>query len=218
MSAMLRRMNLQARTRAQDGRRCLSLRVVRNNFLMVFLITVLVVQELQATPQAYKFDYVGDDSDWWTIDHMLNSLHGSVKIQVREPDAANFRIAGAELGEDEFDTAASKFGKTPIVERGARSGHLRRQACYVAVQNTGNVYLVFEKSWLDFTAYLFADGPDWDGRRLCAVLKNTSLPLTTGSGLHIGESPAEVVSHPWTTELSRQELLILFPFPRRKKA
>ena len=169
-------------------------RVRRRIFLIGLVITALVFPELWGATQSYRFDYEGDDSDWWTAGHMQRPLYGDDKVQARDPDAANFRIAGVEIDEDEFENAASVLGTTPIVERGARSGNLRTQVCYVSVQKSERIYLVFEKSFMNYGAYLFANGPDWDGRRLCTELKNTSVVLKTSSGLHIGESPAQVLS------------------------
>ncbi len=161
---------------------------------MELLIMALISPQLLAATHAYRFDYEGDDSDWWTDAHMQRSLPRGVKLQARDPDAANFRIAGVKLGDDEFEDAASELGTTPIVERGVRSGHLRRQVCYVSVQKSERIYLVFEQSFMSYGAYLFAEGPDWDGRRLCVELKDTSVAVNTSSGLHIGQSPAEVVA------------------------
>jgi hypothetical protein len=160
---------------------------------MGLLITAVILPELRADSRAYRHDYAGDDTDWWTDGHMQMPHYGDDNVQTRDPDAGNFRFAGVDIGEDAFEGAASEYGTAPIVERGARSGNLRTQVCYVSVQESERIYLAFEESYMNYGAYLFVEGPDWDGRRLCTEVKRSSVALSTSSGLQIGQSLAEVL-------------------------
>lgn len=159
---------------------------------LVFCL-VLTNVRLPAVAKPYHVDYQGDNSDWWTSEQMLHHVPKAV-IQAREPAASNFRVAGIELGNDEFSSAASRFGKAPIVERRSPKGHLRRQVCYASHQVSGRIFLIFEESFMEYSAYVFAEGPDWDGRQFCKEVRSPAAAFGTSSGLRVGQPAAGVLA------------------------
>jgi len=132
-----------------------------------------------------------DDSDWWSGLNPKNA-EPEVTIQERELASANFRVLGIGLSEKMFDQASSKLGKTKLVQRGDASAG-REQACYVSSAGSENVFLIFEQGEVDFTFYLFSDPRGWKGMDRCTPSTLISRALATASGLHLGQSPAEVI-------------------------
>jgi hypothetical protein len=133
-----------------------------------------------------------DDSDWWSEGKSFDSeVHA--EPQERELPNSNFRILEISLGDEMFNRAAMKMGKTTLVERG-EAGEWRSQACYVSAEGPEKTYLVFEQGEVDFAFYLFAEGPDWKGRERCLRSTMVSRGLVTGSGLKLGLTPAEVIT------------------------
>jgi hypothetical protein len=47
---------------------------------------------------------------------------------------------------------------------------------------------------VEFSFYLFADGPDWEGGDRCVTSNEISRSLATASGLHLGQTPSQVVA------------------------
>ncbi len=70
----------------------------------------------------------------------------------------------------------------------------RQQACYVSAQDGTKVHLIFERGEVDFTYYLFVDGPDWDGSDRCVRTNLISRSLATASGVHLGQTPSQVIA------------------------
>lgn len=144
------------------------------------------------SPQISNRIRLEDNSDWWSESRTLSS-DPRLRIQKREPAVANFQILGIDLGFDMLSSAATRLGKTTIVERGdAATG--RAQICYVSTEDSGKVHLIFEQDEVGFTLYLFAEGPDWRGSDRCKPSNLISRNLSTASGLHLGQSPSQVMA------------------------
>jgi hypothetical protein len=144
------------------------------------------------TGQKEGHEYLHDQSDWWASDWPVNP-ENAIKTQERELPASNLQILGIELTEDMFVRAAAKLGKVGIVDRGDASTG-RSQACYVSSQDGEKVHLIFEQGEVDYGFYLFVGGADWYGSNRCATSKLVSPSVSTKSGLHLGQSPSEVVA------------------------
>jgi hypothetical protein len=154
--------------------------------LCLGLLTQVLSPDLKASPQGYT----GDNSDWWSVLRTDDSDE-SMTFQKREPAASNFRILTISLGEDMFKQAAAKLGAAGKIQRGdAASG--REQACYVSPGNSKLVHLIFEQGEVNYSFYLFADEPDWQGSEKCLPSQLISRGLSTASGLHLGQTPSEV--------------------------
>jgi len=145
-----------------------------------------LVQENQR-PSAYP-----DNSDWWSG---LNSSDSDevVNIQERELPPTTFRVLGIGLSEEMFKRAAAKLGKTQIIERGDASTG-RSQACYVSSQGSPKTFLIFEQGEVNFGFYLFSDSRPWNGMDRCTPSALVSDEISIALGLHLGQSPAEVIA------------------------
>ncbi len=130
-----------------------------------------------------------DDSDLWSI---LNRSFtwSNVKAQNQDTDNTNLRILGVGVGEDQFDVAKSKLGKSVAVERG-EAATWRHQVCYVA-EGKRNTFLIFERGEIDYSLYLFKGSATWNGSERCVTSELLSSRLKTDSGLQLGQTPAEI--------------------------
>jgi len=133
-----------------------------------------------------------ENSDWWSIRQRSDSEE-IIKTQERELGRPNFQVLGVNLGETMISRAAAKLGKATVIERGDASTG-RQQACYASPASQGKVYLIFEEGELGYTFYLFVGGPAWEGADRCVPSKAISRSLATASGLHLGQTPAQVVA------------------------
>lgn len=181
--------------------------------LPVFLSLAIVAQTDQRL--ALK-----DDSDWWS-DSRVRDAGYSVKTQERVPPDTTYQIAGIELSDDVFSDAAAKLGKVALVERDSESSYRRTQACYVSDDRSGRAFLIFETG--DFPVspsfYLFLDGAEWKGSELCRRSRLVSRSLATGSGLHLGQTPAQVIAILGKPSRQRgNELIYGFHAHRQKSA
>jgi SmpA/OmlA family protein len=139
-----------------------------------------------------------DDSDWWSTLVKFNQLDlsaPSTNTQNGQPAPSNFEIAGIVLSKQQFQNAAAKLGKAPVVERGDAANH-RIQVCYSSLDKSQSVHLVFERDGegFDSSFYLFEDGSPWNGIDLCVGSAPISAQLHTGSALRLGETQAQVRS------------------------
>jgi hypothetical protein len=178
------------------------------------LIGLLFFSALFASAQSGWSPYYKDNSDWWsglrTIDSDTN-----IKTLPREPATSNFRILEIDLGKDTFAKAKAKLGKATEVQRGdAALG--RDQICYVSSDAEEKVHLIFEQGEIDFSYYLFVGGADWNGSDQCATSKLISRNLAVASGLHLGQTPAEIMAILGKPSLRRKDEL-LYSFMVEKK-
>ena len=158
--------------------------------LWTFIVAVTLFPPAATSAQTVTPGYTSDNSDWWSYTRRSDVDEG--KSQNREPAASNFQILGLKLDDDEiFSKATTKLGKAPIVERGDASTG-RSQICYSSPAKQGKIYLVFEKGEVNEAFYMFSGGPDWQGSDLCTKSNLITKNLSVASGLHIGQTPAEV--------------------------
>jgi len=137
---------------------------------------------------------VPDNSDWWSFSRGSDFEEGTQsRVQERELATSNFQVLGITLGENMHSNAARKLGKVTIVERGDASTG-RSQACYTSAGAEDRVYLIFEQDEVGYTYYLFAGGHSWEGADYCLASKAIFRSMATGSGLRLGQTPAEVIA------------------------
>lgn len=132
-----------------------------------------------------------DRSDWWSLN---NEKEPGLNVELAEKhfDTNNFKILGLSLETLDFDKVAAKLGKASVVERGDAS-YSRSQVCYVSGAGPDRINLIFESGeGLSSTVYIFRGGPDWKGSNLCVKSNRVSSGLTTGTGLRLGLSRAQV--------------------------
>jgi hypothetical protein len=157
-----------------------------------------------------------DNSDWWSALRTIESDEdSSVKTQSREPAASNFRILGITLGDDAFVKAKKRLGEAAEIHRGdAALG--RNQLCYVSTSAAEKIHLIFEQGEVNFSYYLFVGGPDWNGSESCVPSKLVTKHTAPASGLHLGQSPAQVLAILGKPSLRRKDELI-YSFMVEKK-
>jgi hypothetical protein len=155
-----------------------------------------------------------DDSDWWSENRSPDSDE-SIKTQEREVARTNFQVLGVNLGETMFSRAAVKLGKATTIERGDASTG-RRQACYASPGTQDKVHLIFEQGEVEYTFYLFADGTAWEGADRCVDSEAISMNLATTSGLHLGQTPAQVIAI-LGNPTKRRENELVYSFSVKKK-
>ena len=115
-----------------------------------------------------------------------------IAVQKREPAKSNFTILGVDLSDDDpLEKATAKLGKAQLVVRGDASTG-RHQICYVSANDRPTVHLIFERGEVSDSFYLFAGGPDWGGSNACAKSKLLKENVSVASGIHLGQSPADV--------------------------
>lgn len=156
----------------------------------------------------------GDNSDWWST-LRPSAPDEEVNVLKREPAAYNFRILGIELDPDLLEKSAAKLGKATKVTRGDASLG-REQACYVSAGNSEKVHLIFEQGEVLSSFYLFVRGADWDGSDQCVPSKLISANLATASGLHLGQTPSQVLAILGKPSVRRRDNLI-WSFSVKKK-
>jgi hypothetical protein len=155
-----------------------------------------------------------DNSDWWSTTRGSDSGE-EIKTQERELTNPNFRVLGVTLGESMFGRAATKLGRAATVERGDASTG-RRQLCYSSPGTHEKVHLIFEQGEVGYAFYLFAGGPAWEGADRCMASNAVSQSLATGSGLHLGMTPAQVIAILGKPTKARDNELV-YSFLIRKK-
>jgi hypothetical protein len=132
-----------------------------------------------------------DRSDWWSL---YSEREPGLKVKLTEKhfDTRSFTIIGVNLVTLDFKKVASRLGRATIVDRGDAS-YSRSQACYVSDGGSEKIHLIFESGEGGDTAfYLFRGGAGWKGMSYCVKSNQVSADLTTGSGLKLGLTRAEV--------------------------
>ncbi len=81
---------------------------------------------------------------------------------------------------------------TPVNRGDASTGRI--QTCYVSSDAQPPVHLIYERGEVDVTLYLFRGGPDWKGDDLCIKSPHITANVSTASGIHLGQSPREVIA------------------------
>ena len=132
-----------------------------------------------------------DNSDWWSITGPAGE-EVTDAAQNRELARANFQILGVDLREDAIARLEKSLGKTPIVTRGD-GGESREQACYRSPQEESPTFVIAEEGEVNYAFYLFNDATPWNGRDLCTKSGKISRGVQTAAGLHLGQTPEQVV-------------------------
>jgi hypothetical protein len=135
--------------------------------------------------------HMQDHSDWWSKNSEKYSGL-TVKPLEKDFDTNNFKILSLSLDTVGSDKIAATLGKARSVRRGDAS-FSRTQACYVSIGDSEKVHLIFEfGEGMESIFYLFRGGAEWKGSNLCVKSNRVSGDLTTGTGLKLGLSRAEV--------------------------
>lgn len=151
-------------------------------------LAILLLPAVLPSQKTMKDVTTYDNSDWWSIIR-ANADEEILRPEKKDVEESNFRILGVEVGTDELGAIQAKLGKAAVVTRGdAASG--RSQICYRSEDR--KTYLAFESGEVEYTFYLFTRGQDWMGSDLCAKSKLVTSDVSTLSGLHLGQSPAQV--------------------------
>jgi hypothetical protein len=155
--------------------------------LWVFTVATNLVPLAAATVQTVPPGYTRDNSDWWS----LTRTDDEVVPQEGDLQDSNFQILGFKLNDETFGKAKAKLGKATVVERGDASAG-RSQICYSSPGKKSKTYLIFEKGEVNDAFYLFNVGPDWKGSEQCSESNLVTANLSTDSGLHLGQTSAQV--------------------------
>jgi len=161
-----------------------------SSVLWVFMVAASILPLAAATVQTGPPGYTSDNSDWWSYTRRPEADDEAIS-QKREPPASNFQILGFKLNDETFGRATAKLGKATLVERGDASTG-RSQICYSSPGKQSKTYLIFEKGEVNDAFYLFSVGPDWKGSELCTESNLVTTNLSTASGLHLGQTNAQV--------------------------
>src|SRR5579859_559741 len=162
----------------------------RSSSLWAVLLIMSLLRAGPATAQRDLDAYRGDNSDWWSYTGRADSEDEGA-IQRRELSPANFEILGVKLNDDAFGGASKRLGNAGVVQRGDASTG-RTQICYSSAGKQEKVYLIFEKGEVNDAFYLFTGGRDWEASDRCKISSLVTSELSTGSGLHLGQSGAQV--------------------------
>jgi hypothetical protein len=158
--------------------------------LCFLTVATNIVPLAAATVQTVSPSYTRDNSDWWSLTRTFGA-EDEVIPQEGDLQDSNFRILGFELNKEAFGKAMAKLGKATVVERGDASTG-RSQICYSSPGRKSKTYLIFEKGEVNDAFYLFSVGPDWKGSEQCSESNLVTANLSTASGLHLGQTSAEV--------------------------
>lgn len=158
--------------------------------LRIFILAASILPVVAENPQTVPPSYTRDNSDWWSYTGRPEA-DDETTSQKRELPASNFQILGLELDDETLRKAATRLGKATLVERGDASTG-RSQICYSSPGKRPKTYLIFEKGEVNDAFYLFNVGPDWNGSERCAESSLITANLSTASGLHLGQTSAQV--------------------------
>lgn len=153
----------------------------------VFTVATNLVP-LAATAQTVPPGYARDNSDWWSL---TRTDDDEVEPQEGDLQDSNFQILGFKLNDETFGKAKAKLGKAIVVKRGDASAG-RSQICYSSPGKKSKTYLIFEKGEVNDAFYLFNVGLDWKGSEQCSESNLVTANLSTDSGLHLGQTSAQV--------------------------
>jgi hypothetical protein len=158
--------------------------VMRQSIALSILMTAAALSFSQSTHSLL----LSDDSDWWSIIRK-NSTDEVLKPHQQDISESNFRVLGVTVGRDELVAIQRTLGTAKVLTRGDASTG-RDQICYAGLD--GRTYLTFEIGEVQYGFYLFNDGPKWSGSERCVKSKLITPGLKTNSGLHLGQTQAEV--------------------------
>ena len=146
-----------------------------------------------------------DNSDWWSLTRTDDEL----VPQEGDLQDSNFQILGFKLNDETFGKAKARLGKATVVKRGDASAG-RSQICYSSPGEKSKTYLIFEKGEVNDAFYLFNVGPDWKGSEQCSESNLVTVNLSTDSGLHLGQTSAQVRAVLGKPSLASDEKIVYF--------
>lgn len=160
----------------------------------ILFVAVLLPLSQPGAQGSFPTGYLSDNSDWWSSNEakIPPTLYGT--RQYRLPPASTIRILGITLGDNhvnEFPDVIAKLGKARVTSRGDGAAS-RDQICYSSLGGSEKVHLIFEKSEIFESFYLFSGGPDWTGSDRCVNSPFVSEKLGTANGIHLRQSRTEV--------------------------
>jgi hypothetical protein len=163
--------------------------LITRDRMLGFIISFLLLSALSSDAADHTLR-IRDKSDWWSV---LNESFRDPKIKTRKTalKAGNFQIMDVSLGDSQLEQIEAKLGTARIVSRGDASS-ARDQLCYVSADKSKKVYVIFEVGEVEYSVYLFADGPAWKGSDLCVGSKLISENSQTNSGLRLGLTQAQL--------------------------
>ncbi len=155
--------------------------------VLLFVFVIACIEMGGQTPSVVS---PSDISDWWSLTG--RQTEPVVEVQHRELADANFRIVGIDLHDFTFAKLFARLGKTHSVQRGDASTW-REQACYISHSAEHPTYLIFERGEVNASFYLFSEVTAWNGQGRCTPLRKNLDNLETASGLHVGQTPEQVI-------------------------
>ena len=117
------------------------------------------------------------------------------RVQHREIDATNVRIAGVDLTKNEevLDQAAKTLGKVPTVFTGDASTANER-ACYRSMGSNNVTYLRFDRGEVSPSFTLTSDRSDLNPKQVCLRTDKITRNTATEYGLRIGQTQDQVIA------------------------
>jgi|SRR5579871_3277350 len=185
--------------------------------MRIILIILAVVTAIAMSATAQKADAqttYSDSPEWWASASALTPELWNT-AQHRDVLRSNFTILGVHLDDAVLEKAATRLGAAAIVASGDAST-AQAEACYVSKPDEGNVHLVFARGEIDQRFTLFVGGPDWDTSTKCVATELISRNVTTASGIHLGQTPAQVVAILGRPNKQTKDMLI-YVFALRKR-
>lgn len=187
----------------------------RTKVALTFLLFIPL--SCRAAQMSARPNYYPDNSDWSGLNPTGPDFDQAIQPQERELTSSNFRVLSIRLSDKMFDQAAARLGKAQVLQRGDASAG-RSPACYVSAADSQKVFLVFEQGEVDFTFHLFCDSRPWNGIDRCTPSPLVSYALATASGLHLGQSQAEVIAILGTPTTRRRNELVYSLHVRTKNS
>ena len=132
----------------------------------------------------------GDNSDWWSNNRTVDSDE-TIKTEEKESSEKNFQILGVRLRDDMFKQADARLGETAMISRGDASTG-RYQACYASQTDRGKIHLISALQL--FFHFYISRAVLCICMELCTPSRLITKNLATASGLHLGQSEAEVIA------------------------
>lgn len=129
-------------------------------------------------------------------DSFESDEHGEkFRVQHHEVAGTNFQIAGVDLAarEEVLEQAARILGRVETVATGDASAFLER-ACYRSTAEDDSTHLIFVRGEVSPYFVLSSEGSSWQWKTPCKRSPKISRSLATASGLHLGQTPEQVIA------------------------
>ncbi len=165
----------------------------------ILIALTMVMSQYVLAAVGYNTVRLDNNSDWWSLINPSspNDLPNDIKPLKRKISDSNCQILGVKLGvkDDQpmYNRIMAKLGRATVVARGD-AHYSRAQVSYVSTKNKDNVYLVFEEGEMDTSFYVFTGERSWKGSNYAASSALISGTMATASGLHLGQSPEQIIA------------------------